>query len=47
MRWQHIQHSFGDMLRKTPVFSISDEDGEKRWRELHNRVIEHVSQLFK
>ncbi|RIA84649.1 PCI domain-containing protein [Glomus cerebriforme] len=41
MRWPLIQHVFGDMLRKTSVFLIGDESGEKRWKELHNRVIEH------
>ncbi|CAG8661908.1 9957_t:CDS:10 [Funneliformis caledonium] len=41
MRWPLIQHLFGDMLRKTHVFLLGDEDGEKRWEELHNRVIEH------
>ncbi|EXX58975.1 proteasome regulatory particle lid subunit RPN5 [Rhizophagus irregularis DAOM 197198w] len=41
MRWPIIQQVFGDMLRKTPVFLIGDEAGEKRWGELHNRVIEH------
>ena len=42
MRWPIIQQIFGDMLRKTPVFLIGEEAGEKRWEELHNRVIEHV-----
>jgi 26S proteasome regulatory subunit N5 len=46
MRWPIIQQVFGDMLRKTPVFLIGDEAGEKRWGELHKRVIEHVVNLL-
>src|SRR6266498_1115193 len=38
MRWPLIQHLFGEMLRKTHVFLLGDEAGEKRWEELHNRV---------
>lgn len=42
MRWPGIEHIYGATLRSTPVFG-STEDGEKRWDDLHTRVIEHVS----
>lgn len=37
MRWPGIETIYGEFLRKTPVFST-----EKRWEDLHTRVIEHV-----
>lgn len=40
MRWPGIESLYGPFLRKTPVFSI-----EKRWEDLHTRVIEHVSEV--
>ncbi|KAF5385454.1 hypothetical protein D9757_005434 [Collybiopsis confluens] len=36
MRWPGIVELYGKFLRSTPVFSI-----EKRWEDLHTRVIEH------
>lgn len=42
MRWPGIEHIYGSTLRGTKVFG-SDEDGKKRWDDLHTRVIEHVS----
>ncbi|KAF5384842.1 hypothetical protein D9615_001357 [Tricholomella constricta] len=36
MRWPGIETIYGEFLRKTPVFS-----SEKRWEDLHTRVIEH------
>ncbi|KAJ3825644.1 hypothetical protein F5880DRAFT_1637017, partial [Lentinula raphanica] len=36
MRWPGIIELYGEFLRATPVFSI-----EKRWEDLHTRVIEH------
>ncbi|CAK5280619.1 unnamed protein product [Mycena citricolor] len=36
MRWPNIELIYGEFLRKTPVFSI-----QKRWEDLHTRVIEH------
>jgi len=36
MRWPGIETIYGEFLRKTPVFS-----SEKRWEDLHIRVIEH------
>ena len=38
MRWPGIEALYGKFLQKTPVFSQ-----EKRWEDLHTRVIEHVS----
>lgn len=40
MRWPGIEAIYGEFLRKTPVFG-----SEKRWEDLHTRVIEHVSYL--
>jgi len=37
MRWPGIEQLYGEFLRQTPVFSI-----EKRWEDLHTRIIEHV-----
>ncbi|GLB35964.1 putative motif in proteasome subunits, Int-6, Nip-1 and TRIP-15 [Lyophyllum shimeji] len=36
MRWPGIETIYGEFLRQTPVFS-----SEKRWEDLHTRVIEH------
>ncbi|KAF8167713.1 PCI domain-containing protein [Crassisporium funariophilum] len=36
MRWPGIEALYGGSLRKTPVFS-----SDKRWEDLHTRVIEH------
>jgi hypothetical protein len=40
MRWPGIEAIYGPFLRTTPVFS-----SDKRWEDLHTRVIEHVSAL--
>jgi len=40
MRWPKIEEIYGSTLKETSIFS-SDEAGQKRWNELHNRVIEH------
>lgn len=42
MRWPGIEAIYGATLRGTNVFG-PDEDGNKRWENLHTRVIEHVS----
>lgn len=31
-----------DGLRPTGVFALDNEDGAKRWKDLQNRVVEHV-----
>jgi len=36
MRWPGIETIYGEFLRQTPVFS-----NQKRWDDLHTRVIEH------
>ncbi len=41
MRWPGIQQIYGEFLKKTPVFS-----SEKRWEDLHMRVIEHVGEIY-
>lgn len=43
MRWPGIESLYSPILRATPTFSESTEDGKKRWEELHKRVVEHVS----
>ena len=40
-----MQELYGGALRQSPVFVPNDEAGEKRWQELHKRVIEHVSYM--
>lgn len=49
MRWASVVEDFGKELREgssdspaTDVFTYSEE-GEKRWGDLKNRVVEHVS----
>ena len=45
MRWPGIEALFGPMLRALPVFSGSKE-GEKRWKQLHTRVVEYNLQVI-
>ncbi|CAE6450874.1 unnamed protein product [Rhizoctonia solani] len=40
MRWPGIEGLYGTQLRETSVFDRT-KDGEKRWEDLHMRVIEH------
>lgn len=49
MRWSSVVEDYGKELREssmgtpdTDVFTYSEE-GEKRWKDLKNRVVEHVS----
>jgi hypothetical protein len=42
MRWPGIEGIYGPTLRTTTVFG---KEGEKRWEDLHTRVIEHVCVL--
>lgn len=53
MRWASLVEDYGKELREgspdspaTDVFSYSEE-GEKRWKDLKNRVVEHVSPTVK
>ncbi|ORZ00496.1 PCI domain-domain-containing protein [Syncephalastrum racemosum] len=41
MRWPTIEQIYGEALGQTDVFLKSSEEGQKRWKELHHRVIEH------
>ncbi|KAJ3295369.1 26S proteasome non-ATPase regulatory subunit 12 [Borealophlyctis nickersoniae] len=41
VRWPKIEEVYGAGLRESYVFNPATEDGEKRWKELHKRVIEH------
>lgn len=48
MRWSSLVDDYGKELREgspdspaTDVFTYSEE-GEKRWQDLKNRVVEHV-----
>lgn len=48
MRWSTLVDDYGMELRKgslespaTDVFAYTEE-GEKRWKDLKNRVVEHV-----
>ncbi|CAG8605921.1 7977_t:CDS:10 [Paraglomus brasilianum] len=41
IEWRKMQELYGGALRQSPVFVPNDEAGEKRWQELHKRVIEH------
>lgn len=51
MRWASLVEDYGKELRDgspnspaTDVFSYTEE-GEKRWKDLKNRVVEHVSPI--
>lgn len=53
MRWASLVEDYGKELREgspdspaTEVFSYTEE-GEKRWKDLKNRVVEHVSPIGK
>jgi len=41
VRWPSIESRYGPDLRATNVFLSNDDDGNKRWEDLHTRVIEH------
>ncbi|ORZ34384.1 hypothetical protein BCR44DRAFT_1436585 [Catenaria anguillulae PL171] len=41
MRWPRIEEVYGSLLRATYVFSTDTEDGRRRWKDFHHRVIEH------
>lgn len=44
MRWPGIESIYGPTLRATTVYGPGgDGAGDKRWEDLHTRVIEHVS----
>ncbi|KAI8080328.1 PCI domain-containing protein, partial [Thamnidium elegans] len=41
MRWSQIEESYGELLSASAAFNKSTEEGQKRLKELHNRVVEH------
>ncbi|KAG0770596.1 hypothetical protein G6F33_001046 [Rhizopus arrhizus] len=41
MRWVSIEETYGPLFSQSAAFNRSTEEGQKRWKELHNRVIEH------
>ncbi|KAI7905073.1 uncharacterized protein BX663DRAFT_501599 [Cokeromyces recurvatus] len=41
MRWTEIEKSYGHLLSQSTAFNKSTEEGQKRWKELHDRVVEH------
>ncbi|CAO3592996.1 unnamed protein product [Absidia cylindrospora] len=41
MRWTQIEQTYGQGLQQIEIFNQATEEGQKRWKELHNRVIEH------
>jgi hypothetical protein len=49
MRWPGIEQSYAPILKQSMVFAPlapgehGEDYGTKRWKALHNRVIEHVS----
>jgi hypothetical protein len=44
MRWPGIEGVYGETLKGTSVFGVGDESTD-RYKDLHTRVIEHVSGL--
>jgi 26S proteasome regulatory subunit N5 len=45
MSWPRIEEYYGPILRQTTVFSPQADGGDKRWKDLHHRVVEHASIL--
>ncbi|KAI8087722.1 PCI domain-containing protein [Gilbertella persicaria] len=41
MRWSHMEQSYGQLLSQTDAFNTHKEEGQKRLKELHHRVVEH------
>ncbi|KAI9105969.1 PCI domain-containing protein [Phlyctochytrium arcticum] len=41
MRWPKMEEIYGPLWRESFVFDTKTEDGQKRFKELHKRVIEH------
>ncbi|GAN08178.1 26S proteasome non-ATPase regulatory subunit 12 [Mucor ambiguus] len=41
MRWSEIESTYGQLLSQSAAFNSATEDGQKRLKELHNRVVEH------
>jgi 26S proteasome regulatory subunit N5 len=45
IRWPKIEEIYGAALKSSSVFDPLTEGGQKRYKTLHKRVIEHVSCL--
>lgn len=43
MRWSMIEQIYGPTLGQNTSLATGDEAARKRLKELHNRVVEHVS----
>jgi 26S proteasome regulatory subunit N5 len=43
MRWAMIEQIYGPTLGQNTALATGDEASRKRLKELHNRVVEHVS----
>lgn len=43
IKWSGLCEIYERELRATEVFSALTEEGRKRWADLRNRVVEHVS----
>ncbi|KAI8636203.1 PCI domain-containing protein [Parasitella parasitica] len=41
MRWSEIESTYGQMLNQSAAFNGTTPEGQKRVKELHNRVVEH------
>lgn len=41
IRWNVINEVYSKSLSETGIFNQKKEDGEKRWKSLHKRVVEH------
>ena len=43
MRWSMIEQIYGPTIGQNPALAGDTEGSRKRLKELHNRVVEHVS----
>lgn len=43
MRWSRVEEIYGQELSGSYVFDPKTEEGRERLKELHKRVVEHVS----
>lgn len=43
IKWSGLCEIYEKDLKATEVFSTWTEEGRKRWADLRNRVVEHVS----
>ena len=45
MRWTKINEIYGPMLKSSAIFNPATEQGSKRYKNLHERIVEHVKEL--